>query len=409
LIRTGNFSFCGYFAACTTAMTNQTHEAPESTPVADWIAGQIPNPLLRLRFLQTVMRLPQDQNPPRSYKSWFLVLFLVVALLFTTPASEPKVPAENEIPLPPVAAASLMPATVRVESVPEIWQVEATNAYESYSNGLRIDNRFSVANRPRSYLAFSAARPEDVRGERRSVPAGIVFHTTESLQAPFEPGQNSALKGIGESLLSYVKANRAYHFVIDRFGRVYRVVRESDAANHAGTSIWSDPDWLYLNLNESFLAVSFETQTLPGQAESAVNPAQVRSAAMLTDMLRKRYGIPARNCVTHAQVSVNASNVRIGYHLDWASSFPFEQVGLPDNYALPLPSIFQAGFQFDSSFEHRAGVRVYQEAQLAERVLGERAAAAHLQVPAYRRALQKRYRKELTAVRRDANQLDDEE
>ena len=391
------------------SMPNQIHKASESTPVADWIAGQIPNPLLRLRFLQTVMRFPQDQNPPRSYKSWFLVSLLVVAFLFTTPASEPKVQAADEIPLPPVAAANLAPAAVRVEPVPEIWQVEATNAYESYSNGLRIDNRFSVANRPRSYLAFPANRPEDVRGERRSVPAGIVFHTTESLQAPFEPGQNSALKGIGESLLAYVKAKRAYHFLIDRFGRVYRVVRESDAANHAGTSIWSDPDWLYLNLNESFLAVSFETQTLPGQAESAVNPAQVRSAAMLTDMLRKRYAIPARNCVTHAQVSVNASNVQIGYHLDWASSFPFEQVGLPDNYGLPLPSVFQAGFQYDSSFERRAGVRVYQEAQFADRVLGERAAAAHLQAPAYRRALQKRYRKELAAVRRDANQLDDEE
>jgi len=42
---------------------------------------------------------------------------------------------------------------------------------------------------------------------------------------------------------------------------------------------------------------------------------------MLTDMLRKRYGIPAGNCVTHAQVSVNPSNLLIGYHIDWASSF----------------------------------------------------------------------------------------
>jgi hypothetical protein len=389
-------------------MTGQKHKEPDTGPVADWIAGQIPNPLLRLRFLQAVMRPPEEEDRPTSYKSWFLVSFLVVLLLFTAPASGPRVRAANEIPRLP-AAASLGPATVRVAPMPEIWQVEGTDAFETYSNGLRIDNRYSIANHPRSYLAFSARRPDDARGERRSVPAGIVFHTTESLQAPFEPGQNSALKGIGESLLTYVRAKRAYHFLIDRFGRVYRVVRETDSANHAGTSIWSDPDWLYLNLNQSFLAVSFETQTSPGQEEAAVSPAQVRSAAMLTDMLRKRYGIPARNCVTHAQVSVNASNLQIGYHLDWASSFPFEQLGLPDNYELPLPSVFQSGFQYDLSFERRAGARVYQEAQLGEQILRQRAAAAHLQVPVYRKALQKRYRRQLAAVRSDAKQRGDEE
>ena len=34
-----------------------------------------------------------------------------------------------------------------------------------------------------------------------------------------------------------------YNFLIDRFGRVYRVVQESDAANHAGNSIWAEPSW----------------------------------------------------------------------------------------------------------------------------------------------------------------------
>ena len=38
---------------------------------------------------------------------------------------------------------------------------------------------------------------------------------------------------LGESLLEYVRRGRAYHYLIDRFGRVYRVVAESDAANHA--------------------------------------------------------------------------------------------------------------------------------------------------------------------------------
>jgi hypothetical protein len=162
-----------------------------------------------------------------------------------------------------------------------------------------------------------------------------------------------------------------------------------------------------LNLNQSFLGVAFETQTSPGQAETAVNPAQVRSAALLTEMLRQRYGIPAGNCVTHAQVSVNASNLRIGYHIDWASSFPFDQLGLPDNYALPLPAVALFGFEYDASFEHQAGARLYQEAQLAEQVLRDRAAAAHLQVPVYRKALQERYRSQLAAV--DASRTEQEE
>lgn len=385
------------------AMAIQTQSELDIGSLAEWFAGHIPSPVLRLRFLREFMPPGRERGLPqrKSHKSWFLIAFPVVALLFTAPAS---VRPATEIPQPP---ATPMPLAVRVVDTPEIWQVEKTDAFETYSNGLRIDNRFSIANHPRSYLVFSATRADDIRGERRSVPAGIVFHTTESLQAPFESGQNSRLKRIGESLLAYVRLKRAYNFVIDRFGRVYRVVPESDAANHAGNSIWSDAEWLYVNLNESFLGVALETQTAetqtaPGQVEAAVNPAQVRSAAMLTDMLRRRYRIPAGNCVTHAQVSVNASNLQIGYHLDWASSFPFDQLGLPDNYALPLPAVSLFGFEYDANFGRRAGARVFEEAQLSEQVFRERAGAAHVGVAVYRKALQSRYRSRLAAVRDDS-------
>ena len=383
-------------------MTKQQAEELDTRPLVEWLAGRIANPVLRLRFLQAVMPPLADPDPPRRHcKSWSLILFLVVALLFSAPLRRPQTGAAGGVPRPPVAAARPRQATSQTET-PEVWQVEKTDAFETYSNGLRIEGQFSVASRRRSYLVFSATRPEDIVGEHRSVPAGIVFHTTESLQAPFESGQNSALQNISKSLLNYVRFKQAYNFLIDRFGRVYRVVQESDVANHAGDSVWSDPEWLYLNLNQSFLGVSFETQTLPEQAQAAVNPAQFRAAAMLTEMLRKRYGIPAGNCITHAQVSVNISNLLIGYHIDWASSFPFEQLGLPDNYALPLPAVSVFGFEYDSSFVGQAGVRLYQGVQFAEQVLRDRAAAAHLPVPAYRKALQTRYWSQLAAVRRDA-------
>lgn len=364
-----------------------------TSPTVEWFAEQIPNPVLRLRFLRGFRpQLVERQPRPKSRKFWLLASLPAALLLFTTPPSKQVMRAPAEIPPP----AAVEPAPIQVTQPAEIWLVERTAAYETYSNGLRIDNRFAVATHARSYVAFPIAKPES-RGERRSLPAGIVFHTTESPQAPFEASENSRLKRIGESLLEYVRSRQSYNFVIDRFGRVYRIVPESDAANHAGYSVWGDAEWLYLNLNESFLGVSFETQTLPGRTESTVSPAQVESAALLTAMLRRRYGIRAENCVTHAQVSVNASSLRIGYHLDWASSFPFAELGLPDNYAAPLPAVSLFGFKYDENFARRAGERLHREAETAERIIEDRAAGAHMSVAAYRKALQKRYQLDLAA------------
>jgi hypothetical protein len=311
------------------------------------------------------------------------------------------------VPASPVnAAAIVIPAGMalpKTESAQEIWQVEKTAAFETYSNGLRIDNKFSTGNHPRSYLAFAAARSgttqDKAQDEARTTPAGIVYHTTESLQAPFVPGQNGKLKQVGESLLDYVKRKKAYNFVIDRFGRVYRVVQEADAAEHAGYSVWSDEKWLYVNLNESFIGVSVETQTYPGQMEAAVTSAQIRATAMLTEMLRSRYNIAAGNCVTHAQVSVNPRRMLAGYHMDWASSFPFEEIGLPNNYARPLPSIAVFGFECDATYSRSAGARLSAGAGLGAWELAERAAAAGMTVSAYRKLLQSQYRDLLAATR----------
>jgi N-acetylmuramoyl-L-alanine amidase len=361
--------------------------------VADWTAGRISDPIQRLRFLQTAMHLRY-----RGY-GWLMAPFPAVLFLLTAPVAQPI----------RTAAPLSIPQAVRVAEATAIWQVEKTNDFETYSNGLRIDNRYSVSNTRRSYRVFSAVRPDDFRGQLRAGPAGIVFHTSESLQISFEAGQNAALERVGESLLSYVKLRRAYNFVIDRFGRVYRIVVESDAANHAGYSVWADSEWVYLNLNQSFLAVSFETQTSPGQTDATVNPAQIRSAAMLTEMLRNRYGIPAIDCVTHAQVSVNASNLRIGSHFDWASSFPFEQLGLPDNYALPLPAVSLFGFGYDSEFARQGGARLAEEAQQGDQIIKDRATASGTPISDYRKILQRGYRARLAAARHKSNLAEREE
>ena len=54
----------------------------------------------------------------------------------------------------------------------------------------------------------------------------------------------------------------------------------------------------------------------------------MHAARILTEMLRGKYHIPASNCVTHAQVSVNPDNMLVGYHTDWAGNFPFLDIGL---------------------------------------------------------------------------------
>lgn len=361
-------------------------------PWIDRLAGRIGDPVLRLKFLKAMAPPagPCGRRRRRAFLRTLLVaslaaLLLVSVFLVRATAREESAPA-------PAPRAARPPALAPAASPPEVWLVEKSADSETYSNGLRIENRSAVANHARSYAAFPAGG-EPAGAERRSEPAGIVFHTTQSRQAPFEARQNPVLKRLGESLLDYVRRRRAYNFLIDRFGRVHRVVAESDAANHAGHSVWADGQWLYVNLNESFLGVSFEAETEAEGAGAAASPAQVRAAAMLVEMLRARYKIAAVNCVTHAQVSVNPSNMRVGYHTDWASGFPFEQLGLPDNYARPLAALVEFGFEYDPAFLRWAGTRLQTGAELAEETVRKRAAGAGLRLPAYRKLLRARYRK----------------
>ncbi len=400
---------------------NRPQSAIAAIPWIDWTARRISDPVVRLRFLRAAAPAWQPKPRGRFARARLagLSLLAVAALLAAgrfaverrgATALSHAQDAVGVAPDPVNTAALAAPAGMalpKTEWAQEIWQVERTAAFETYSNGLRIDNKFSTANHPRWYLAFAAARSGgaddkaqgDAQDEARTTPAGIVYHTTESLQAPFEPSQNGKLKQVGESLLDYVKRKKAYNFVIDRFGRVFRVVQEADAAEHAGYSVWSDEKWLYVNLNESFIGISVETQTSPGQMEAAVTAAQIRATAMLTEMLRSRYKIPAGNCVTHAQVSVSPVRMLAGYHMDWASSFPFEEIGLPNNYARPLPSVAAFGFECDANYSRTAGARLSAGAGLGAWELAERAAAAGVSVSAYRKSLQNQYRELLAATR----------
>jgi hypothetical protein len=156
---------------------------------------------------------------------------------------------------------------------------------------------------------------------------------------------------------------------------------------------------VYVNLNHSFLGIAFETQTQVGQDLPSANPAQIRAARTLTEMLRAKYHIQSSNCVTHAQVSVNPGNMLIGYHTDWAGNFPFTEVGLRDNYTAPPASISAFGFDYDPVFVHATGVRIWQGLALAEDEVRADAIAGGLTVPQYRAILQKKYKQIIAALK----------
>ena len=88
------------------------------------------------------------------------------------------------------------------DTIPNVWLVDKTDDFETYSNGLKIDDHYAVSNQNRLFYpvyrrgAIDAAEPEEWRSE----PAGIVYHTTESDQARFEPDQNAGLKRIGKEV-----------------------------------------------------------------------------------------------------------------------------------------------------------------------------------------------------------------
>jgi len=358
-----------------------TKEALAVRTWAECVAGSMSDPVSRLRFIRAVAPLTNiwgDRH--RRWRRVAVAAILVVPVLGALVGflyARTVVSMAAPPPLPPRAEAAV---DIRPH-VSEVWLVDHTAATDSYSNGLQIDNTFAVDAPARNYLAFplSGGAPP----QRRTDPAGIVFHSTESPQLAFAADHNEALKRIGESLVDYVRRRRSYHFVIDRFGRVHRIVVESGVAEHAGYSVWSDNQSLYVNLNESFFGVAFEARTKPSN-DALMTAAQTRSATMLVEMLRSHYRIAASNCVTHAQVSVNPSNMRIGYHVDWASDFPFHDLGLPDNYAAPIPAIWRFGFDVDPALRH-----AIRGVPAAEALLDRRS----------RQQLHREYREKLAAVR----------
>src|SRR6187399_2595357 len=245
-------------------------------------ASRITDPLERLRYLREHAPSGGSLGLPRPAKRYFLALFAVaicglLALIIFRNSASARTEPEGAARLKVAEIPSAGPAP------DQVWIVESSETQEVYSNGLHVDLSFATKWRTRpDYSVFALAGDSAPIATDRE-PRGIVFHTTESDVAPFEESENRKIEWLGHQLLQFVRREHSYHYVIDRYGRVYRVVEESDVANHAGYSVWGDSRGVYVNLNESFLGVAFEGKT--GQ-RSDVTAAQVLAARLLTELLR---------------------------------------------------------------------------------------------------------------------------
>ena len=280
-----------------------------------------------------------------------------------------------------------------------IWLVEESPGLEIYSNRLRIITTETINNVPRRYLPF----PADMRTlpEAKDLTdkiSGILYHSSESDILPLSEKQNASIKKSSRLLLKYIKKIKSYHYFIDRYGRVYRVVAEDQAGFHAGNSIWSDDRAIYLNLNHAFLGICFEGRDFEPQANglsakthTSITEVQVKSARELTDWLRYKYSIDEKNCVTHGLTSINPKKKLIGYHMDLAKGFPFQKMGLKDKYKVPLPSMALFGFRFDDYYLSVFKNHLNQGITLALRDIRTKAGKLDMAESEYRNFLNSRF------------------
>lgn len=274
----------------------------------------------------------------------------------------------------------------------KVWLAERGEGYEFYSNGARILTEFETDGPERLFYRFDLSGAEPALMYR---PVGIVYHLSEGDLLPFAGQYNRSLQSASRALLEYVRQKRLYNYVIDRFGRIYRIVRDEFVADHAGNSVWGDGQSFYINLSSSFIGICFEGRSSPLEqlGPDGINEAQIIAARMLTAVLRSKFGIEDVNCVTHGLVSVNPANQLMGYHTDWVSGFPFEALGLSDKYDFELMAISRFGFGYDRQYLAAAGGRRWPGLERAESKLKEAAARENRSVEEERRLLQRDFQK----------------
>ncbi|HEY7545599.1 MAG TPA: peptidoglycan recognition family protein [Blastocatellia bacterium] len=394
--------------------------------LVDEYSRHIKSPVLRLKFLQSALRedaphkwagripffrslperarlvvelskvLPPGQSAPLSFRlasiAWRLrylayALCLCIALSagaglvfltskiisrFSTPTEAKEVASQPDA----TARANVGDAVASIAAeagltLDKVWLAEEGEGYEFYSNGARILTEYQTDGPERSFYRFDMeARSSD---DLMTRPVGIIYHLSEGDLLPFDDQHNSSLQDRSKALLEYARNHQLYNYVIDRFGRAYRIVRDEQTANHAGNSLWSDGHHLYVNLSPSFIGICFEGRSDRKKTvgPDGINEAQIYAARVLTAVLRSKYQIEDANCVTHGLVSINPANKLMGYHTDWVAGFPFEALGLTNKYDFEVLAVSRFGFNYDQAYVNAAGGRRWTGLEKADAALKE--------------------------------------
>ena len=296
---------------------------------------------------------------------------------------------------PAAEAPGPIPADAQAPS--RAWLVERGQGWEQYSNGLRIELSHVASGPARRYKIFR--KGVGLLDDVHDVPVGLLYHTSESDIWPLQEAFNESLRDSSQRLLRYIQRKRLYNYVIDRFGRVFRIIPDAERANHAGYSIWAVEQDVYLNLNNAFIGICFESRWQGGHA-SPITRAQLSAGRMLTEYLRQRYAIAPQMCVTHGITSVNPRKHLIGHHVDWARGFPFAAYGLPDHYERPAPSVELFGFGYDEDFLTVMG-EPWEGVRRAEDLLARDAVRQGVSVEVLRTERQALYDRWLESLMRD--------
>ncbi|RPJ78435.1 MAG: N-acetylmuramoyl-L-alanine amidase, partial [Deltaproteobacteria bacterium] len=241
----------------------------------------------------------------------------------------------------------------------------------------------------------------------------------------YRPEMTQSIKEYSRLLIRYLNKKKSYHYFIDRFGKIYRLIREDHAAFHSGNSIWADDEFLYLDLNHAFIGVCFEgkdfetnkpsdtamkkenQQAIVPMEQSSINEAQLISGKELTDWLRVKYKIPQNNCVPHGLASVNPYDRLIGHHLDLSHGFPFDFFEIRNKYEEPIPAITEFGFTYDNYFVEIFNGKLWPGIAASEKIIIECAKEKRMSVTDYRKMLNGKFKqifaqmKNKTAVRNE--------
>src|SRR5260370_20169072 len=232
----------------------------------EWRAERMPDPAEKLRYLRrTIGRVEAIRHWPVRVAGMVAAL----ALAYFSVSSITKATSLWKEPAPIGVPATLSTAIPSFPSAPErVWLVEKKDDFEVYSNGLRIETKGATTHSPRLFLPFDRKHTEvwtrtgsglaAKYAALQNRPVGIIFHTTESDLAPFDPSQNANLKRLAHDIVTYVRRHKSYHYLVDRFGRVHRVVEEESIATQAGHSVRGAAPNLSGNLNHRFLGVPLE-------------------------------------------------------------------------------------------------------------------------------------------------------